>query len=189
MIASVGGIKNSLKAYVTSGNATDLTSTRPCGRTMSTVLAYRGWPRIPGQSKGSLCRQSGSSSIERALDSLAEQHAAELESARQKPDVVEISHPAVCNAKHHHRLKLFRHDSLPTIGSQVRRRKPKNCREFDVLRWRSNGIPEADVHLNLDSGLLQVGYQNNPHAAIIETLATSFPSTVSAAKRSPSGST
>ena len=70
---------------------------------------------------------------------MTEQQAAELEFTREKPDVVEISHPAVCNAKHHHRLKLFRHECLPAIGTQVRSRKLKNREEFDVLRWRRGG--------------------------------------------------
>jgi hypothetical protein len=102
---------------------------------------------------------------------LTERRAAEFESAREKPDVIEISHPAVRNAKHHHRLKLFGYDSLTTIGSQVKRRKPKNCGKFDVLRWRSDGVPKTDVHLNLDTSPLQVGYQNNPHATIFDLFA------------------
>ena len=70
-----------------------------------------------------------------------------------------------------HRLKLLRHDRLPTISSQMRSRKLKNCGEFDIFRRWSNCVPKADVHLNLDSGLLQVGDQNNPHAAILAILA------------------
>jgi len=57
----------------------------------------------------------------------------------------------------------------------VRSWKIKNCGEFYVLRWRSDGVPEADVHLNLDSRLLQVSYHNNPHPAIIEILADFIP--------------
>jgi hypothetical protein len=61
------------------------------------------------------------------------------------------------------------------IGTQVRSRKLKNGGEFDVLRRRGEGVPKTDVHLNLDSSLLQARDQNNPHAAIIEILADVIP--------------
>jgi len=41
--------------------------------------------------------------------------------------------------------------------------------------WRRDGLPEADVHLNLDSGLLQVGDKSNPHTTILKILADIIP--------------
>jgi len=106
---------------------------------------------------------------------LAEQHTAELESARKKPHVVEISHPADGDAKHHHGVKLFCYNRLTTIGSQVRSRKLENGGKIDVFGGRSDGVPKTDVHLNLDSGLLQVSRQFDPYAAILAILADLFP--------------
>ena len=122
-----------------------------------------------------MCRQGGSSTIKGALDGLAEQPAGEFEPLRKQPDVEEIPHPAVGDAEHHHGLELFRHDGLTTIGAQVRSGKAQNRREHDVLWWRRDGVPEADVHLNLDSGLLQVGDESNPHTTVFEILADIIP--------------
>jgi len=78
-----------------------------------------------------------------------------FKTAREKPNVIEISHHAVRDGKHHHGLKFFGHGGLTTIGSQARRWKLKNRGELNIFGRRSDGVAEAGVHLDMDAGPLQ----------------------------------
>src|SRR5262249_39175624 len=103
-----------------------------------------------------LRRKVGLAPIEGGLNGFAETRAVKLEVAGQKPDVIEVFHPAIGDAEHDHRLELLGYDCLPGIGSQYRGRELEHGGVSNDGRARYHGVADADVDLEVNPGLAEL---------------------------------
>ena len=93
--------------------------------------------------------------LECCLDGLAKRRAAELELARQYPEVVEVLHARIGHAELHEGLELFSNDAFFWICPKPGRWKIQHPRILNLPRSGHDNIAETDVNLERYSGTLQ----------------------------------
>jgi hypothetical protein len=125
--------------------ATPHRAPRSCARTPPIGFAWTRLPRRLAEGRREHHRGRGLAPLERRADCGRQQFAVELEAPREHQQVVEVLHPAVGQAKLHHRFHLLCHDRLARIGAQARRRKVEQRRELHLDRCRGDGVAEPDI--------------------------------------------
>jgi len=117
------------------------------------------------------CRREASlASLKCPLDRFGEKLALERKEPRQGAQVVEVLHPCIGDAELHHRLELLCYNRLPGIGEQHGCRPVQDSRERRLNRRRRYGVPEPDVELHWDSGLLQIAEEADPYPFVVRPL-------------------
>ena len=87
------------------------------------------------------------------------------------PDVKEVLHPAVGDAKLDHGLILLRDDRLSGICPDTWCREVEQRWEVDDIRGGGNRIAKADINLEIDPGLAQRNPKPNPDSFVLLVLA------------------
>src|SRR6266849_5866215 len=93
---------------------------------------------------------------------------------REKPDVVEILHPAVQRAELDHRLELFRDRGFAGVTLEAWRREVEQGGVRDLHRPGHHHVADTNVELHGDPGPREEAVEANPHTLVVRVLPDPF---------------